>query len=306
MNITMRIAPFALSLLATASAFASQGYVTANVSLRAGPDANYPRVARLHAGTPVAIEGCVDGWEWCDITYGGDNRGWIAGNYLREEYEGRRVLLRDYGVRIGIPIVSFEFGNYWGDHYRNRSWYGRRDQWSHVRPRYHADQHARNDRHEDSHDYSHGDARTDVRVGEPSRHAPVRMNEPAYRNEAANSIAQPQAAARLDRRSPRTADHSSSERIESERNAPRVTAPVVQAQPVPRARPVQQEFPGQPTQRPQPAPSAQPRVIAEHVAPAARAPKNNNVPAKAAHEHEHHKNDEKEGAEARRQDPNSQ
>jgi uncharacterized protein YraI len=124
-----------LSLVASAAAFAGEGYITANASLRAGPDLGYPVVMRLRAGTPVGIEGCVDGWSWCDVVVGED-RGWVSGAYLQEEYEGRRVLIRDYGVRIGVPIVSFVFGDYWDHYYRGRSWYGHRDRWSHVQPRY--------------------------------------------------------------------------------------------------------------------------------------------------------------------------
>lgn len=129
------IAALGLSCLATTAAFAASGYVTANVNLRAGPDIGYPVVDVLRAGTPVVVYGCVDGWSWCDVSAGAD-RGWMAGSFLQEAYQGRRVLVADYGVRIGIPIVSFVFGNYWADHYRGRSWYGNRDRWSHIRPSY--------------------------------------------------------------------------------------------------------------------------------------------------------------------------
>lgn len=122
-------------LLAATSAFAGEGYVTASVNLRAGPDRSYPSVVRLRAGTPVEIEGCVDDWAWCDVAIR-DDRGWVPGAYLQEEYGGRRVLIRDYGVRIGVPIITFAFGDYWDNHYRGRSWYGSRDRWSRVHTRY--------------------------------------------------------------------------------------------------------------------------------------------------------------------------
>jgi uncharacterized protein YraI len=124
-----------LSILVTASAYAANGYVTENVYLRAGPDPGYPSVAMLDAGTPVAIEGCVNGWSWCDVDAGG-NRGWVAGEFLQDDYRGQRVLVPQYGVEIGIPIISFVFATYWQDHYRNRSWYSQRQRWSQVRPRY--------------------------------------------------------------------------------------------------------------------------------------------------------------------------
>jgi len=129
------VAVLAFSLFTATAAFAADGYVTGDVNLRAGPDSSYPSVAMLGAGTPVAIQGCVDGWSWCDVA-AGNNRGWVAGNFLQEEYQGQRVLVPNYGVQIGIPIVAFAFGAYWDDHYRNRSWYHDRDRWSHVTPHY--------------------------------------------------------------------------------------------------------------------------------------------------------------------------
>jgi uncharacterized protein YraI len=123
------------ALAAASSAFAGQGYLVANVTLRAGPDVGYPSVVGLRAGTPVGIEGCVDGWSWCDVTTGND-RGWVSANYLQEEYQGQRVLVPAYGVQIGIPIVTFVFGSYWDNYYSGRSWYHNRDHWSHVQPHY--------------------------------------------------------------------------------------------------------------------------------------------------------------------------
>lgn len=124
-----------LSFFASAAAFAASGYVVGNVSLYAGPDDSYPSVGMLSAGTPVVIEGCVQGWSWCDVgtPYG---RGWVAGSYLQEDYQGQRVYVSEYGERIGISFVVFDFGTYWDSNYRNRPWYGERERYRSFRPQY--------------------------------------------------------------------------------------------------------------------------------------------------------------------------
>ncbi len=119
-----------LSLASPALVRAADAYVVDNVNMRAGPDIGYPLVDQLPTGTEVDVRGCTDGWEWCDVIADG-NRGWVDGNYLQYEYEDRPVLLPAYGEEIGIPIVSFAIGAYWGDYYRDRPFYRDRDHWYH-------------------------------------------------------------------------------------------------------------------------------------------------------------------------------
>lgn len=119
----------AVVLLAVpALASAADGYVTANVTLRAGPDVDYPRIGIIPAGAPVAIQGCTAGWVWCDVVVYG-NRGWVAADFIQYDYANRRVFLPAYGARIGIPIVTFVISNYWGSYYRDRPFYRNRTHW---------------------------------------------------------------------------------------------------------------------------------------------------------------------------------
>lgn len=119
-----------LCLAAPVCAYASEGYVVDNVNLRAGPDPSYPLVDQLPTGTEIDVQGCTEGWEWCDVINEGDgSRGWIAGNYIQYEYQDQQVLLPDYGAQIGIPIVAFSIGAYWDRYYRSRPFYGQRGDW---------------------------------------------------------------------------------------------------------------------------------------------------------------------------------
>jgi uncharacterized protein YraI len=116
--------------IASPTVFA-QGYngvVTAYVDLYAGPDPGYPTIAQLPAGTAVAVQGCTEGWGWCDVITSGV-RGWVAGTFVQYTYQSQPVYVADYGARIGIPIVTFSIAAYWGSYYVNRPFYRNRDYW---------------------------------------------------------------------------------------------------------------------------------------------------------------------------------
>ncbi|MEO7326856.1 MAG: SH3 domain-containing protein [Dokdonella sp.] len=125
------------ALFLPVAAQAYDGVVTASVNLRAGPDIDYPAITMLPEGEPVSIQGCIDGWTWCDVI-AGEDRGWVAGTYLQNDYDGERVYVADYGSRIGIPVLAFTLGTYWDSYYRGRPWYHDRGRWSNHRWGYRA------------------------------------------------------------------------------------------------------------------------------------------------------------------------
>ena len=104
------------------------------VNLRAGPARDYPVVARLGPGTPLAVQGCMDGYSWCDVIAPGDARGWVYAGNIAYPYQSADVPILTYGAMIGFPIVSFVIGDYWGQYYRNRPWYGNQAYRGHSRP----------------------------------------------------------------------------------------------------------------------------------------------------------------------------
>lgn len=121
-------AAISLLLAAPTVTYAADGYVTGNVSMRAGPDAQYPLILTIPAGSAVSVQGCTAGWEWCDVIVPG-NRGWVSGYYIQYQYQNQPVVLPTYGAQIGIPIVSFVIATYWGNYYRNRPFYSQRNSW---------------------------------------------------------------------------------------------------------------------------------------------------------------------------------
>lgn len=119
---------FSLALAGPTAALGADGVVISTVDLYAGPDMDYPAVAELPAGTPVDVQGCLEGWTWCDVIAAG-TRGWVAGTFVQYTYQSQPVIVADYGARIGIPIVAFSIGVYWDNYYRNRPFYRNRDYW---------------------------------------------------------------------------------------------------------------------------------------------------------------------------------
>lgn len=121
------------TLTVAAIAEAQQAYVYTRTSLRAGPDRGYPQVAWLGGGTMVYVNGCVRGYNWCDIT-SGPYRGWANARHLQYTYNNQRLTIYGNGARFGLPVVGFALGSYWDNHYRGQSWYHRRDHWNGWHP----------------------------------------------------------------------------------------------------------------------------------------------------------------------------
>ena len=116
------------------AAFAqSQAYTNSPVNLYAGPADDYPAVSQLPPGAPVTVMGCVSGYTWCDVA-APDLRGWVYAGSLSYPYQGNNVPILSYGTAIGLPIVSFSIGAYWGSYYRGRPWYNDQQRWAHHPP----------------------------------------------------------------------------------------------------------------------------------------------------------------------------
>jgi len=131
----------ALVLLAAALAPAlagaqQQAYAAKWVNLRAGPDQGYPLVSRLPPGAPLYVQGCLQGYVWCDVVGPNNERGWLYAGNITYPYQSSNVPVIQYGAVIGFPIVSFVIGDYWGRYYPSRPWYPNINRWEHRPPHY--------------------------------------------------------------------------------------------------------------------------------------------------------------------------
>jgi uncharacterized protein YraI len=137
------------SLLMSNTAFAAVGYITSNVNLRAGPSGQYPIVNKLRAGKKLTVYGCLDDWDWCEVSSRND-RGWISGAFLQILNHHQRIRVVEAAPVVVIPTIRFDAGNYWDEHYRDRPFYHDRERW--VRgPDRQADHHNDPHDHDDHH-----------------------------------------------------------------------------------------------------------------------------------------------------------
>ena len=110
-------------LLPGMASAASPAVVTTDLNIRTGPAASYQRFGTIPGGTRVTVHGCLNGYNWCDVTWSGE-RGWVSGNYLAyrgDRYQGRSI--SNVGVSIGLPVLAFDPYRYHRSHYVGRSWY---------------------------------------------------------------------------------------------------------------------------------------------------------------------------------------
>jgi uncharacterized protein YraI len=118
----------AAALLAGVSAATAQEAVTtSDVNMRAGPGTRFPVVTTIPENRPVMIHGCLNDFDWCDVSWRYE-RGWVFSDYLDYLYNERPVTFYEYRRRVNVPVVSFGFG-YWDRHYRQRPWFDDWDRW---------------------------------------------------------------------------------------------------------------------------------------------------------------------------------
>lgn len=130
-RVSLLLVALPMSTMAQTPTYARTGTF---VSLRAGPANDYPIVAHYKPNVPVSVQGCTAGYSWCDVIGPDNGRGWIYAPNIQYAYQATYVPLPTYAVQIGVPIVVFSVGVYWGAYYASKPFYNTYPQYVHHRP----------------------------------------------------------------------------------------------------------------------------------------------------------------------------
>jgi uncharacterized protein YraI len=109
-------------------AAAETAIITRSANVRSSPNIAFPTVTWLLTGTRVTVSGCVSSWRWCEVVAGRD-RGWVYSRYLSMPFQGSAITILDAGPALGLPVVDFALGPYWGEHYEQRLWFAQKAAW---------------------------------------------------------------------------------------------------------------------------------------------------------------------------------
>jgi uncharacterized protein YraI len=143
----------ALTALSGPALAAFTGYIPTAMRLRAGPGMEYPVIARLPGNTNVFVNGCIAGWDWCEVEWNGLH-GWTSGRFMQLMERNRPVATYSYAPTLGVPVVVFTRNDYWNRYYHDRPFYR---SWQ-PKPEHHEGQ-WRNHGRDDDHDRDSGHGR---------------------------------------------------------------------------------------------------------------------------------------------------
>ena len=99
-----------LAVAASPALAALSANTTTELNLRSGPGAQYDIQSVIPASAEVAVEGCLAGGEWCEVSFGGET-GWAYSAYLTTPVENEPVVLYQAPQTIEIETVTYDNGN---------------------------------------------------------------------------------------------------------------------------------------------------------------------------------------------------
>lgn len=108
MKLFMKSAILSLGLFAATAAQAANAIVTTDLNLRSGPGTRYPVIAGIPNRVSVEVRGCMPGYNWCQVSFGG-LYGWASSRYLAMRVRSSNGNSNDFGrtaAAIGIPLIA--------------------------------------------------------------------------------------------------------------------------------------------------------------------------------------------------------
>ncbi|MCV9996640.1 DUF1236 domain-containing protein [Pararhizobium sp. YC-54] len=98
------------AMLLTGASFAAADMMATtatDLTVYAGPGAEYPSVGIATRGSAATLDGCLEGESWCRIDVNG-LRGWVYAKELMVDYNGAPVVVQERRADLGIPVVTYE------------------------------------------------------------------------------------------------------------------------------------------------------------------------------------------------------
>jgi uncharacterized protein YraI len=109
-------------------------FVPGTVQLRAGPDMSFPVVASIPSNERMALEGCLQGWSWCDVNWNGQ-RGWVSGKDIEAIHQNKTVRLSEIvSPPVQVPVVTYNTAAYWDTYYKTTPFYTKRQEFFRWEP----------------------------------------------------------------------------------------------------------------------------------------------------------------------------
>ena len=97
--------------LAAVPALAQQAATAStDLNLRAGPGSNYEIRGVIPADASVEITGCIEGYNWCEVSYDGQT-GFAYGEYLNVMAADAAVAVPQAATQVEINTVTFDETN---------------------------------------------------------------------------------------------------------------------------------------------------------------------------------------------------
>jgi len=100
-------AALGLSLLPAAALAAVSGSVSADLNLRRGPSTDRAVITTIPKGAPVVIRDCLEGLNWCRVSYDGQT-GYAAARYLLADAGGETVYVTQNPSLVDVVTAPVE------------------------------------------------------------------------------------------------------------------------------------------------------------------------------------------------------